>query len=65
MDLEQKRVAKEIGICLRRNADSFNNRERSNPITAKYLEIVSSIVEHTSRDLLMLIAVVARIRDLT
>lgn len=65
MDLEQKRVAKEIGICLRRNADSFNNRERINPITATYLEIVSSIVEHTSRDLLMLIAVVARIRDLT
>jgi hypothetical protein len=65
MDLEQKRVAKEIGICLRRNANSFNNRERSNPITATYLETVSIIVEHTSRGLLMLIAVVARIRDLT
>lgn len=65
MDLEQERVAKEIGICLRRNADSFNNRERSNPITATYLEIVSNIVEHTSRVLLMLTAVVARIRDLT
>jgi hypothetical protein len=65
MDLEQKRVAKEIGICLRRNADSFNNRERSSPITATYLEIVSSIVEQTSRGLLMITAVVARIRDLT
>lgn len=65
MDREQERVAKEIGIFLRRNADSFDNRERSNPITATYLEVVSSIVQRTSRGLLILTAVVARIRDLT
>ena len=62
MEEAHERAAKDIGVCLRKIGDKFNDEDRS---VSPFMLILSSMLEYTSKNILRTVALLAYIHDFT